>query len=352
MMIHRYIALTFFKASGLVLLLLLTLFSFLSLTETLEDVGKGAFTTVDAISIVLLTLPTRALELLPVTTVLGAMLGLGLMANHRELVAMRAAGMSIWQMSLGLLAAAAILIGGAAALQLFLAPLAEREAQEFRTRTLDQTSSGGAEFWSRRDRQIVRVGHVAFGSIPQDIEIFTLDANEQLVALITASKADVISAETWLLHDAVEKRLTAESVRVRRTDQLQWRSILTADQLATLIAPPNSLGPLDLYRYLNETSDSDVDTRPHQVLFWRQVSLPFAILGMMLVALPLIISTIRARSAGFRIVLGGAIGIGFYLFEQTASHISLLYDLAPAATALAPAALIIATALIAISRLP
>ena len=52
------------------LLLLLALFSFMSLAEELEDVGKGGFTLADALMVVFLTTPKRIVELLPVSTLL------------------------------------------------------------------------------------------------------------------------------------------------------------------------------------------------------------------------------------------------------------------------------------------
>jgi len=76
------------------LLLLLALFSFMALAEELEDIGKGSFTLADALMVVFLTTPKRIVELLPVTTLLGGLIGLGAMANHRELIAIRTIGIS------------------------------------------------------------------------------------------------------------------------------------------------------------------------------------------------------------------------------------------------------------------
>ena len=91
-LIDRYIVLNFLKAAGAVLVLLLVLFSFLALTDELDEVGQGSFTTVDAIAVVILTLPTRIIDLLPVTALLGSVLGLGALANHSELLALREIG--------------------------------------------------------------------------------------------------------------------------------------------------------------------------------------------------------------------------------------------------------------------
>ena len=120
--LDRYIAVSFLKGCAPVLLLLVGLFSFLALAEELEEVGNGAYLTSDAITVVLLTLPRRAIDLLPVTALLGCLLGLGALANQQEIIVFRATGVSPPRFALPVLLVAcslALLIG---ILQLFAVP--------------------------------------------------------------------------------------------------------------------------------------------------------------------------------------------------------------------------------------
>ncbi|MCB1748518.1 MAG: LPS export ABC transporter permease LptG [Gammaproteobacteria bacterium] len=351
MLLARYIAEHFFKAAGIALAVLLSLFSFLALAEALESVGEGSFTTADAISVVLLTTPARFLDLLPVTTLLGSVLGLGLLANHHELTAMRAAGLSAARLARTLAAIAAALVAVAIALQFVVIPAAERKAQEFRARTLEQTARGGAEFWSRHDQRVIRVGEVAFGRIPRDIEIYEMGPANHLVHVLLAVRADIESAHRWLLHDVEERVIDGDTVSGRHLESLPWPSFLSPDQISTLVSPAHALSPIDLYRYLRETAGSGLDTREHQVRFWHQVSLPLTLFGMTLLGLPLVAGAVRARSTGLRTIIGGAIGIAFYLFERITGQLALLLDLDPAFTALVPALLVMTAALLGIRRL-
>ncbi|MGE0483395.1 MAG: LPS export ABC transporter permease LptG [Gammaproteobacteria bacterium] len=351
MLIARYVAAHFLKAAGIALAILLSLFSFLALAEALEDVGKGAFTTADAIAVMLLTTPARLLDLLPVSTLLGSVLGLGLLANHQELTAIRAAGLSGWRLGGILAAIAGGLVALALTLQFIVIPLAERQAQEFRARTLEQTARGGAEFWSRRDQRIIRVGEVAFGRIPSDIEIYEVDKANHLARVLLAVRADILGAHTWLLHDVEERIIDGETVSGRHLETLRWASFLSPDQISTLVSPTHALSPIDLYRYLHETAGAGLDTREHEVRFWQQASLPLTLLGMALLGLPLVAGTVRARSTGLRAVVGGVIGIGFYLAERITGQLALLFQLDPALTALMPSILVMAAAVLAIRRL-
>lgn len=351
MIIERYLVRHIAFAGGSVLLVLLILFSFLALTDALDDVGKGAYTSADAFAVVLLTLPALVVDLLPITCLLGTLLGLGMLANHHELTAVRASGMPTWRLAQVVAGLALAMMLLALCLQFLLVPACERQAQEFRSRTVEQTARGDASFWSRRDHRIIRVGEVAFGSIPRDIELYELDAQAHLRRFVRAAKADILSSRQWLLHDVEEKRVEGDQVYYRRVPTLQWESFLSPDQVATLVAPMHALSPADLYRYLRESADSGIDLREHQTRFWRHVSLPLTLVGMSLLGVPLVMLSLRSRAPGLRAVVGAGIGIAFYLFEQVASQLALLFDLPPAATSLLPAVLVTSLAVFAIARL-
>ena len=92
MSIDRYLMLSMIRGGVPILGLLLGLFAFLTLAEELEDVGKGNFEVIDALNVMVYSLPKISLELLPVTSLIGVLVGLGSLANQQELIALRAAG--------------------------------------------------------------------------------------------------------------------------------------------------------------------------------------------------------------------------------------------------------------------
>ena len=94
-LLDRYIGTLVIKGYVLVMLILLSIFSFLALMQQLKDVGEGSYTTVDALFYVALTMPQRILDLAPVTALIGSLVALGTLAKHSELIAIRAGGASI-----------------------------------------------------------------------------------------------------------------------------------------------------------------------------------------------------------------------------------------------------------------
>ncbi|MGB1884500.1 MAG: LPS export ABC transporter permease LptG [Gammaproteobacteria bacterium] len=349
-LLATYIARQLFITTAAVMTLLLVLFSFLNLTEALEDVGRGSFGTSDALAVVLLTIPALVVELLPVAALLGSILGLGALANHYELVAIRAAGTSKRTL-ISILLIISILIAGATVFaQTCVVPLAETQAQEFRARALTQTERGGDEFWSRDQNRILRIGGIDYGRIPTAIEIFELSGDGRLQRLITAESAEIALHPKWRLLQAKESEISGEKLTYKESRILEWHSFLSPEQLQTLVAPIDTLSTVDLYHYLRSTADSGVDNMAMEGIYWRKMSVPVSVIAMTLLALPIVLGGAQPRSTGFRIVIGGAIGITFYLLQQVSGQSTELFNVAPALAAFAPPIAILLVALIATSR--
>ena len=78
--------------AALVLMTLDTLITFAGETGT---IGHAHYTVWYAIAYVLLSMPQELYQYFPMIALLGTMFGLGMLASHSELIAMRAAGLSI-----------------------------------------------------------------------------------------------------------------------------------------------------------------------------------------------------------------------------------------------------------------
>ncbi len=74
-----------------VLLVLGALFVFI---DQQDDIGVGHYTALSALWFTLLNLPQQAFELLPITVLIGSLLGLGSLARGSELTVIRANGES------------------------------------------------------------------------------------------------------------------------------------------------------------------------------------------------------------------------------------------------------------------
>ena len=349
--IDRYIMQRFLAGVIPALLLLLTLFSFMALAEELEDVGKGSFMLPDALMVVFLTTAKRTVELLPVTALLGGLIGLGAMANHRELIAMRTSGLSKQRISQTVAVLAVFLGMLITALQFWVVPGFEREAARLRGQALTSTAAMAGHsqaFWTRSDKHFIRVSGVQSDRTLIDIEIYTTDEQGRLIQLVQASKAHYAGQENWLLRNVLESRFEGAKELETKHDNMQWNGLLSAEQASVLILPLEALAPNDLLNTITNLRRNQLDTHQYEVVLWQQISLLPSLLAMALLSLPFLLGSVREVSASQRAMIGGLIGIGFYLLQQLSGHLAGIWGLNPVVLILTPPFILLAIAIAAI----
>ena len=349
--IDRYIMTQFVTGIIPALFLLLALFSFMTLAEELEDVGKGSFTLADALWVVFLTSPKRIVELLPVTTLLGGLIGLGAMANHRELIVIRTIGISKQRIGQTVAVLAVFLGIFITALQFFVVPGFEHEAATIRAQASNNTgieSGSSRAIWTRNDRHLIRVKKLRAERTLSGIEIYTTDKQGRLTQLVQAESALYIEQENWLLIDVLESRFEDGQVFETKRDNMQWDALLSAEQAAALILPLEALAPNDLLKTIANLKQNQLDTHRYEIVLWQQVSLLPSLLAMALMSLPLLLGSVRTVSASQRALTGGLIGIGFYLLQQLSGHLAGILGLNPSLLILTPPFVLLAIAITAI----
>jgi lipopolysaccharide export system permease protein len=321
------------------LFLLLALFSFMTLAEELEDVGKGSYTLADALWVVFLTSPKRIVELLPVTTLLGGLIGLGAMANHRELIAIRTIGISKQRIGQTVAVLAVFLGIFITALQFFVVPGFEHEAATIRSQASNNSgieSGNTRAIWTRSDRHLIRVKKLRAERTLSGIEIYTTDPQGRLTQLVQAESALYIEQENWLLIDVLESRFEDGQVFETKRENMQWNALLSAEQAAALILPLEALAPNDLLKTIANMRQNQLDTHRYEIVLWQQISLLPSLLAMALMSLPLLLGSVRTVSASQRALTGGLIGIGFYLLQQLSGHLAGILGLNPSLLILTP----------------
>ena len=95
MLIDRYIARAVISGAFFSVLVFAALFIFIDFVGELEHVGTHNYGVTQALWYVTLSTPERMYELSPSAILLGVLISLGSMAANSELVAMRAAGITI-----------------------------------------------------------------------------------------------------------------------------------------------------------------------------------------------------------------------------------------------------------------
>lgn len=331
----------------LVLMILLTLFSFLALIEELEDLGKGRYRLGDIVTFIALTMPRRALDLSPVAALLGSVVALGGLASAGELVAMQAAGISTRRVGWSVLKPGLLFMAGTLLAGEFVAPPLDQAAYVRRVRAMSAVPTMLSEqgFWARDGRRFLRVRHVTAADVLGGVEVYEFDGEGRLRVFLHARRADLVDARRWLLTDVLEKQFAPEGVTTRRLPVRAWESFLGREQVDLLVLPASSLSLSDLYRYVGVLRAGGQDPARYQLALWQKASMPLATGAMVLLAIPFVFGLLRVASAGQRMMAGTLAGITFHLSNQIVARVGLLLNLNPGVIALAPVAAVLVAAL-------
>jgi len=350
LILDRHVFLSLLRGGAPVVLLLLGLFGFLELAEQLEDIGKGSFSSNDALRVAALHLPRIGIDLLPVICLLGSIIGYGALVRSEELTVLRTSGWSLMRIARPVLVLALLLAMGVLASQQWLIPLLEERASELRVKTYEGSARDDAAYWTRQGNRLLRIGSVEMGMVPVDIEVYELDVEGRLLEIQRAARADVLGARDWLLRDVTTITFSAEGQEINQYKVLPIVPDFGARQIFTLINADYALAPLDLYRYVRHLRSNGLDSHRYEVLLWQQLSLPLGLLALSLLGLPIVLGSGRAMSLGARIAIGGAVGIGFFLIERLTTQLALLYIWPAPLTGLLPDLLMLSGAVLLLQR--
>ena len=347
-----YVVREILKGSFIALILLLTLFNLFTFTDELKDLGKGNYGLKEIFYYLALTSPTVLYELVPASALLGSLFILGAMGNNRELIAMRAAGLSVFGIIRSVMLAGAILVVISILIGEFIAPTAERTA-----RTLKVTAQSGqvvmnAKYglWLREGKRFINVRQVKDDGSLADISIYKLDDQHHLRRAMHADQATYMGNQKWKLERISRSDISTEQmVASQQSDQI-WTSAIEPDLLKVVVVSADNLSLYDLAMYVDYLKDNHQKAHIFEMAFWGRVVNPLVTFVMLLVSAPFVIGVKRGVNVGGRMMIGVIIGMGFNIIDKIVGHIGLIYDLNPPLIAVIPSLTVLVLALFAVSR--
>jgi len=328
--LQRYIAQAILTSTGLVLLVLLGLYTFMDFITELEEVGKGEYQLADVLAYLALSMPKRLYELLPIAALLGSVLGLGNLASQSELVVMRAAGISIQGINKAVMIVAVGLMLLALLIGEVIRPPAEQAARELQsmaqTGTVGSRSDNG--FWTRDGTHFNHIDRILPDGRFAGVSIYEFD-DENRLRVVTQAKEARYDDTGWTLSDVIQSNLDKDGVSVKAVEYAQWRSQLNPGMLNVVIVQPEFLPVWSLVEYINYLKTNHQSVGQYQMAFWMKVMMPLSSAVMVFLAVPFVFGPLRSTPIGARILVGTLVGIGFHLFNQSFQHIGLVFGVLP-----------------------
>jgi lipopolysaccharide export system permease protein len=337
-LLTRYLAREIYFSIALVFSALVMLFAFLDLIHELNVMGHGNYSLGYVLLFVLLTVPGHIYELFPVAVLIGTIFALVQMAASSELTVYRSSGASLKQMIFALLKIGLPLMLLSFMCGEFLAPPSERLAQELRLKaqnaevSLKEFRSG---VWVRDGRSFINVKDVMPDTSLLNISIYEFDNNYHLLSITAAKHANYVDENRWQLEGVTQTRFDAQGDEVENKPEMEWHSSLNPDILSVLLVVPEQMSAWNLYQYVQHLRENHQKTARYEIAMWNKLVYPFAVLVMMLLALPFAAHHRREGGISGKVFVGIVLGLTFHFIGRLFANLGALNEWQPLLSATA-----------------
>jgi lipopolysaccharide export system permease protein len=272
----------------------------------------------------LLHLPQTLLILMPITVLLASIMTLGLLSKRREVLAMRALGLSPLY-----LAAPILLFGLLAGCVLTAAnwtviPIATRQSEWIKNVKLlgkqESALFGQNRSWLQLDRarlMNIQLVHPTVDSL-FGVTIYRLSPSFELEEVIDAGSIEFKDSQWWI---AQGTRWRFQPDRSVEMDTLQHAAIdlgkTPADFRSVVVDPDEMDGP-QLGRYIAQLRRSGLDSGRYEVNYYAKLAIPIVSLLMVMIGVPLGLRGTRWPQMAQGISLAILISIGYALIQAYA----------------------------------
>ena len=339
---RRYLAREMTASIILVLVAFLSLFSFFDMITEIKSVNTTTYQLHNAVAFILLRMPGRVYELMPVAVLIGTLYALSNLARHSEITVLRASGMSTQNLLSCLLllalafALCTFLVGE------FVSPPCERAAQRMRLqekgKAVGQDLRSG--LWVKDEGSYINVQTVMPDASLKGIRIFDFDQEAKLRSVTEAEEGVYASSATWHLSQVTRRNIIGDDrAELVKKPDMEWRTALNPDILSVLMVSPDRMSLGHLASYTKHLSENKQKTQRYDIAMWKKVIYPLATLVMVTLALPFGYTHNRVSGVSLKIFSGVMIGVFFHMLNGLFSNLGAINSWSPFMSAIAPSAL-------------
>lgn len=335
-LLTRYLITRLTTMSLYALLSVLALYSFIDFLSEVGNIGEGSYTLWTAILYMLMQMPARAYQLMPLATLIGGLVALSQLSANSELAVIKTSGLSTRQI-IGIIgkfsaifAVLTILLGE------FFAPQFSRQADVLKTsaKTGQMTTNG---LWIKQPNSMVNVASMLPDNTLIGIKIWQYNEQFKLTAALSAEKAQVLDNK-WILHNVRSSELSDNRVQTRQEPQREWATPIGNQLLNVLVVKPEQMSFVALTRYISYLKANNQQTLAYDVAWWNKLVYPIATMVMALVALAFTPNSGRHSNMGLKLFGGICLGLLFFFTGRLFGFTSQLYGVPAFFSAVLPTA--------------
>jgi len=340
--LNRYLALQFLAGVAIVLGGFLFLSFSIDVVDLFDRTANKQVPTAAVIGMSLLQLPSLGLKLMPFAVLLGGVFAFVRLSRSQELLAIRAAGVSAWNLLAPPLAVA-VTLGVFTVMVLtpfsstLLVTFTGLEAKYIRGQAsqLDVSRNG---LWLRQgDYNAQSVVHATFvaeqGTHLEDVLIYLFGANDDLLGRVDARSAQ-LGQGAWVLKDAWVSKLDGRPVHYAT---YSVPTTMTASRIQESFAPPETLSFWQLPGFIHTAQQAGFRATRYLIYFDKLLALPAMFAAMVFMAASFSLRLARLGGLGRVIVYSALAGFAVYFFDTFTQGLGMAGILPVALAAAAPA---------------
>jgi lipopolysaccharide export system permease protein len=350
--LSQYLMRTILTSTALVLVVLLALAGLFEFISQLEDI-EGSYKTPQAILFAALRLPNLAFEMLPVSALIGSLLGLGGLAANSEIIVMRSSGLSVRKLAGMVAIAGFVMLIITGLLGEFIGPPLDYYARNMRNeaRYGQDDNRFGSETWVKDGPVYLHLERVNAEFDFGNLYLFRFNSDNELASIAKAENAGLGDDDRWLLENFRETQFRGDGVQAVASTVTVESFEVNAEMLGSTMAKSSSLSVRGLLSYVDYLQRNDLDAGIYVSELWYRASRTAAVMIMPMLALAFVFGSLRSGGAGARLMIGVGIGLAYYLISEMLANSGQVFDLNPAFVAWLPSLVLLAITLIALARI-
>lgn len=332
---------------------LLVITSLDAIAQLVDELGRmsGGYGIKNVLMYVMLSLPSSIYEYLPLSSLVGCLMGLGMLAATSELMVIRAAGVSVLSIIWAVMRPVLLFIALGLFIGEYVSPVTDQYAESRRALLLGniRAAEGETGVWNREGNEYMHFKAVLPNGRLYGITRLKFDLEGRLLSSTFVETA-IYQGSHWFEENGVVTHIGTDNTRTETYGTRTWQTEVTPDLLKVLALKPDELPMQRLYTYANYLDRQGLDSSEYHLSFWQKVLQPLATMSLVLIAISFIFGPLRQVTTGFRVFSGVIVGIIFRTSQDLLEPLSMIVGISPLYAVLIPIAVCFLVGVILLRR--